>query len=80
MPGNHTRTVQIQDKIVNVYVPGRALRPGAMQEMAEGAEPDAKPLHEMTPEEARAFARSSGRHGMKVTELKTMVVEGKERV
>ena len=29
-----------------------------MQEMAEGAEPDAKPLHEMTPEEARAFARS----------------------
>ena len=29
-----------------------------MQSMAEGADPDAKPLHEMTPEEARAFGRS----------------------
>ena len=29
-----------------------------MQSMAEGADPDAKPLHEMTPEEARAFGSS----------------------
>ena len=28
-----------------------------MQSMAEGADPDDKPLHEMTPEEARAFGK-----------------------